>query len=59
MIVVTIAVKDGGHLRGETLEFDELGPDELDQVHELSQTLVDYCERIARVHAARAKDRPL
>lgn len=57
MIQVTIAIKDGVHTRGDVLELEELGPEELARVDELIHELRDHLDRIARVRAAKARAR--
>lgn len=57
MITVAISVKDGAHTRGEILELEELGAEELARVEALVHEMRDHLERIARRMAAkRAKD---
>lgn len=55
MISVVLMVKDG--VRSETfgLELNDLGPEELAMVEDLSQELVARVQRLASLRAAKAR----
>jgi hypothetical protein len=50
-----ISIRDGVRTRGEILELETLGPEDLAQVDDLIHEMRDHLDRVARVRDARAK----
>jgi len=53
VIAFTVAVKEGSHLRAETIEVEELDADELARCTELVHEMLSHLERVARRQADR------